>query len=88
MLGYTDSSDHATCEDTRRSVSGGAVILSMYIFRERSISWCSRMQRVVISVTTESEYMALSEIDNELKFLLQVQQFVTPSTTKYQGSTW
>ena len=63
MLSYIDS-DHATCPDSRRSISGGAVMLG-----GGTISWFSRAQRVAASASSESEYVALAEILNETKFL-------------------
>ena len=44
MSAYVDS-DHATCPDSRRSVSGGEVMLG-----GGPISWFSRAQRVTASV--------------------------------------
>ena len=63
MSAYVDS-DHATCPDSRRSVSGGAILLGGGV-----ISWFSRAQRVTASASSESEYVALAEIVNEVKFL-------------------
>ena len=65
--------DHASCPDTRRSVSGGAVMLG-----GGAISWFSRAQRITATVTSESEYVALAEIVNELRFLRQVKAFMVP----------
>ena len=62
--------DHATCPDSRRSVSGGAVVLG-----GGTISWFSRAQKVKASASSGSEYVALAEIVNETKFLRQVQEF-------------
>ena len=74
MSAYVDS-DHATCPDSRRSVSGGAVTLG-----GGTISWFSRAQRVTTaSASSESEYVALAEIMNKTKFLRQVQEFIMPT---------
>ena len=73
MSAYVDS-DHATCPNSRRSVSGGAVMLG-----GGTISWFSRAQRVTASVSSESEYVTLAEIVNETKFLRQVQEFIMPT---------
>ena len=73
MSAYVDS-DHVTCPDSRRSVSGGAVMLE-----SGTISWFSRAQRVTASASSESEYVALAEIVNETKFLRQVQEFIMPT---------
>ena len=59
--------------DTRRSVSGGAVVL-----REGAISWLSRVQKATAVASPESEYVALVEVVNELRFLRQVKGFLTP----------
>ena len=65
--------DHASCPDTRRSVSGGAVMLD-----GEAISWFSRVQRITATATSESEYVALAENVNELRFLRQVKAFMVP----------
>ena len=65
--------EFATCPDTRRSVSGGTVMLD-----GGAISWFSRMQKVAAAASSESEYVALSEFVNELRFLRQVKGFLTP----------
>ena len=43
-----------------------------------AISWFSRMQKVTAAASSESEYMALAEVINELRFLRQVNGFLTP----------
>ena len=63
----------ATCLDTRRSVSGGAVMLE-----GRVISWFSRVQKVTATASSESEYVELAEVVNELSFLRHVKGFLTP----------
>ena len=65
--------DHATCPDTRRSASGGVVMLG-----GGAIRWFSRAQRVNATATSESEYVALVEIVNGLRFLRQVKAFMAP----------
>ncbi|CAM9656494.1 unnamed protein product, partial [Ascophyllum nodosum] len=65
--------DFATCPDTRHSVSGGAVILE-----GGAISSFSRVQKVTAVASSESEYVALAEIVNELRFLRQLKGFLTP----------
>ncbi|CAN0384851.1 unnamed protein product [Ascophyllum nodosum] len=62
-----------TCPDTRRSVSGGAVMLG-----GGAVSWFSRVQKVAAAASPESEYVALAEVVNELRFLRQVKGFLTP----------
>ena len=73
LSAYVDS-DHATCPDSRRSVSGGTVMLG-----GGTISWFSRAQRVTASASSKSEYAALVEIVSEIKFLRQVQEFIMPT---------
>ena len=43
-----------------------------------AISWFSRAQKLTASATSESEYIALAEATNELRFLRQVKQFISP----------
>ena len=64
---------YATCCDTRRSVSSGAVML-----RGGAISWQSRSQEVAASGRSEAEYVALAEIVKEVLFLRQVRAFILP----------
>ncbi|GKG35839.1 hypothetical protein Tco_0440993, partial [Tanacetum coccineum] len=48
--------DHASCQDTRRSISG-----SIQLLGDRLVSWSSKRQKsTAISSTTEAEYIALS----------------------------
>ena len=55
--------DHAACIDSRRSMSGVAVMLA-----GAGISYFSRTQEVTALVTSESEYVALAEIMEEVFF--------------------
>ena len=66
MGAYTDS-DFGACLDTRRSVLGVVLMLA-----KEAISWRSRVQEVTASGTSETEYVALSEVVNEVLFLRQV----------------
>ena len=68
------NSDHDTCLDSRRSISGGAVPLS-----GGAISWFSRAQATTAEGTSEEEYVAMSEIVKEVLFLRQTQAFIVPS---------
>ena len=43
-----------------------------------AISWFSLGQRITATATSESEYVALAEIVNELRFLRQVKAFMVP----------
>ena len=44
-----------------------------------AISWHSRMQEVTASDISEAEYVALSEVVQEVLFLRQVKEFMGPS---------
>ena len=54
LVMFSDS-DYASCRDTRRSVSGYALMLNGC-----AISWLCKKQQSVASSTTEAEYMALA----------------------------
>ena len=43
-----------------------------------AISWFSKMQKVTAAASSESEYVALVEVVNKLRFLRQVKGFLTP----------
>ena len=73
MRAFVDS-DHASCLNTRRSTSGGAVLLA-----GGTTSWFSRAQATTEEGTLEAEYVAMSEIVKEVLFLRQVQAFIMPS---------
>ena len=62
-------SDFASDKETRRSVFG-------YItyFCGIPIAWRSKGMKSVVLSTTEAEYMALSEVVKELKFIVQLLQ--------------
>ena len=64
-------SDHATCLDTRRSISVGAVLLG-----GGAVNLFSRAQATTAEGTSEAEYVAISEIVKGVPFLCQVQAFV------------
>ncbi|GJU00873.1 retrovirus-related pol polyprotein from transposon TNT 1-94 [Tanacetum coccineum] len=52
---YFPDSDHAGCQDTRRSTSGSAQFLS-----DKLVSWSSKKQKSITISSTEAEYIALS----------------------------
>nr|GEY21431.1 retrovirus-related Pol polyprotein from transposon TNT 1-94 [Tanacetum cinerariifolium] len=54
LTAFTDV-NHAGCQDTRRSTSGGVQFL-----RERLISWSLKIQKSAAISSTEDEYIALS----------------------------
>ena len=60
---YCDAS-YATDKDQCRSVSGMIGTLGELI-----VNWSSRTQKVATLSSTESEYMALGECGQELKFI-------------------
>ena len=43
-----------------------------------TISWFSKIQKVTAATSSESEYVALTKVVNELRFLRQVKGFLTP----------
>ena len=43
-----------------------------------AISWFSRVQKVTAAASSESEYVAMAEVINELRFFRQVKGFLTP----------
>ena len=60
-------SDFATDKETRVSVTGYVIY-----FLGIPIAWRSRGQKSVTLSTSEAEYVALSEVVKEIKFILQV----------------
>ncbi|CAM9871048.1 unnamed protein product, partial [Choristocarpus tenellus] len=70
--GYDDASYAGDWND-RKSVTGGEIM-----FAGGSISWMSKVQRVVALSSTESEYIALSSVAQELLFLRSVFELIQP----------
>ena len=70
-LGAYSGSDYASDKETRRSVFGYPVLL---YFCGVPIAWRSKGMRCVVLSTTEAEYIALSEVVKELKFIIQLLQ--------------
>ncbi|GJV49882.1 hypothetical protein Tco_1440094 [Tanacetum coccineum] len=54
LTAYADT-DHAGCQDTRRSTSG-----SFQLFGDKLVSWSSKTQKSAAISSTEAEYIALS----------------------------
>lgn len=54
LMAYSDA-DHAGCQDTRRSMSGGSQFLG-----EKHVSWSSKKQMCTSISSTEAEYIAMS----------------------------
>ena len=54
LTAYSDA-DHAGCQDTRRSTSGGTQFLG-----EKLVSWSSKKQLSTSISSTEAEYIAMS----------------------------
>ena len=63
--------DHATYPDTRRLVSRAMLMLG-----GGAISEVLQAQKVTTAATSESEYIALAEIVNKVRFLRQVTTFM------------
>ena len=72
LVAYADSSFAENKQD-RRSVSGGVVLLA-----RGAISWFSRRQHCVTLSTTESEYVALSDVAREVVLLRGLVDFLMP----------
>ena len=72
LSAYADTT-HASSNENRRSVSGGAVI-----YAGAAIAWFSRIQRCVTLSSTEAEYVSLADCVKEILFLRQVLQFLRP----------
>ena len=73
MRAFVDS-DHATCRNTRRSISDEAVLLGGGAF-----SWFSMAQVTTAEGIPKAEYVAVSEIVKEVLFLRQVQALIMPA---------
>ncbi|GKC97111.1 retrovirus-related pol polyprotein from transposon TNT 1-94, partial [Tanacetum coccineum] len=54
LSAYADT-DHAGCQDTRRSMSGSAQFLG-----DKLVSWSSKKQKSITISTTEAEYVAIA----------------------------
>ncbi|GJT07483.1 retrovirus-related pol polyprotein from transposon TNT 1-94 [Tanacetum coccineum] len=54
LTAYADT-DHAGCQDTRRSTSG-----CMQLLGDRLVSWSSKRQKSVVISSTKAEYIAMS----------------------------
>ena len=59
-------SDFASVKETRISIYGYIIC-----FCGIPIAWRSKGMKSVVLSTTEAEYMALSEVEKELKFIVQ-----------------
>ena len=70
VVAFCDS-DYAGDKETRKSVTGFIIYLNGV-----PISWKSKGQRTVTLSSTEAEYIALSEVIAELKYLHQVLEFL------------
>ena len=62
-------SDFSSDKETRISVSGYIIY-----FHGIPIAWRSKGMKSVVLSTTEAEYMALSKVVKELKFIIQLLQ--------------
>jgi len=63
LKGYCDS-DYATDRDKRRSISG-----VVFTLRGNTVSWRSRLQKVVTLSTTKAEYLAMNDAGKEALWL-------------------
>ena len=63
LEGFTDA-DMARDMDTRKSTTG-----YLYTFAGATVSWVSRLQRIVALSTTEAEYIATTEACKEMLWM-------------------
>ena len=70
LIALSDS-DFASDKETRLSVFGYIIY-----FCGIPIAWRSEGMKSVVLSTTEAEYMALSEVVKELKFIVQLRQTI------------
>jgi hypothetical protein len=70
VVGYCDS-DFSGDTETRHSVTGYVVYVLGF-----AIAWKSKLQRNVTLSSTEAEYVAISEVCKEIKFIVQVMEFL------------
>ena len=68
---YLCNSDYIGDKDTRLSVTGYYSYINKCL-----ISWKSRAYRCIMLLSTEAEYMALSEICSDILFIKQVLEFL------------
>ncbi|GJX55135.1 hypothetical protein Tco_0285032 [Tanacetum coccineum] len=61
LTAYSDT-DHAGCQDTRRSTSGSAQFLG-----DKLVSWYSKKKKSILILSTEAEYIALSGCNMEME---------------------
>ena len=70
IRGFSDS-DWAGDKDDRRSITGYCVY-----FMDCLVAWKSRAQKNVTLSSSEAEYVAVSEICSEIKFIKMIMQFL------------
>ena len=76
-------SDFANDKDTRYSVYGYIIYICGV-----PVAWKSKSMKSVLLSTTEAEYVAVSEVVKEIKFLYQMlRSLEIKSSTTYQGSS-
>ena len=63
LTAYADA-DHAGCQDTRRSTSGGAQFLG-----NKLVSWSSKKQMSTSISSTEAEYIAMSSCCSQILWM-------------------
>jgi hypothetical protein len=64
LTAYSDA-DHAGCQDTRRSTSGGAQFLG-----DKLVSWSSKKQMSTSISSTEAEYIAMSSCCAQILWMI------------------
>ena len=67
---YTDS-DWAGDPENRKSISGWGIFIE-----DNPICWGSRQQRITSASSTEAEYIGISDVTQELIFLIHILEFL------------
>ena len=74
--------DFANDKDTRCSIYGYIIY-----FCGVPVAWKSKSMKSVVLSTTEAEYVAVSEVVKDIKFVYQMLRSMEKSSTTYQGSS-
>jgi hypothetical protein len=75
LIGYSDA-DWSENWDNWRSTTG-----FVFLMADGAVTWTSRMQKTVARLSTEAEYMALSEACSEIAWLTSLQKEIGYSPT-------
>ena len=70
LKSFSDS-DWAGSKDDRRSITGNCIYLNRCL-----VSWKSRGQKHVTLLSTEAEYVAVSEVCTDIMFVKMIMEFL------------